>query len=80
MQDRIQKKLRSEGVTIVNGMNTYLEDGVAVGTDTVIHPFTFVGRDSTIGAECVIGPFAMLPRQSIVSEGTTVAGTKGNNE
>jgi bifunctional UDP-N-acetylglucosamine pyrophosphorylase/glucosamine-1-phosphate N-acetyltransferase len=80
MQDRIQKKLRTEGVTIVSGMNTYLEDGVTVGPDTVIQPFTFIGRDSSIGAECVIGPFATLPRQSIVPEGTTVADSERNAE
>jgi bifunctional UDP-N-acetylglucosamine pyrophosphorylase / glucosamine-1-phosphate N-acetyltransferase len=74
MQDRIQKRLRSEGVTIVSGINTYIEDGAAIGPDTIVHPFTFVGRDSNIGAECVIGPFATLPRESIVPEGTTVAG------
>jgi bifunctional UDP-N-acetylglucosamine pyrophosphorylase / glucosamine-1-phosphate N-acetyltransferase len=80
MQDRIQKKLRSEGVTIVSGASTYLEDGVTVGPDTVIQPFTFIGRDSTIGSECVIGPFATLPRHSIVPEGTTVADSERNAE
>jgi bifunctional UDP-N-acetylglucosamine pyrophosphorylase/glucosamine-1-phosphate N-acetyltransferase len=74
MQDRIQKRLRNEGVTIVSSINTYIEDGATIGPDTIVHPFTFIGRDSSIGAECVIGPFATLPRQSIVPEGTTVAG------
>ena len=74
MQDRIQRRLRTEGVTIVSGINTYIEDGVTIGPDTIVHPFTFIGRDSNIGAECVIGPFATLPRESIVPESTTVAG------
>jgi bifunctional UDP-N-acetylglucosamine pyrophosphorylase/glucosamine-1-phosphate N-acetyltransferase len=74
MQDRIQRRLRSEGVTIVSGINTYIEDGVTIGPDTIVHPFAFIGRDSNIGAECVIGPFATLPRESIVPAGTTVAG------
>jgi bifunctional UDP-N-acetylglucosamine pyrophosphorylase/glucosamine-1-phosphate N-acetyltransferase len=74
MQDRIQRRLRTEGVTIVSGINTYIEDGAAIGPDTIVHPFTFIGRDSNIGAECVIGPFATLPRESIVPESTTVAG------
>ncbi len=74
MQDRIQRKLRSDGVTIVSSHGTYVEDGAAIGTETVIHPFTFIGRDSNVGAECVIGPFASLPRNSIVPEGTTVTG------
>ena len=74
MQDRIQKKLRSEGVTIVSGYSTYIEDGAAIEPDTIIQPFSFIGRGSSVGAECVIGPFATLPRESIVPEGTTIAG------
>lgn len=74
MQDRIHRQLREQGVTIVSSANTYIEGGVAIGPETVVHPFTFIGRDSTIGADCVIGPFASIPRQSIVPEGTTLAG------
>ncbi len=74
MQDRIHRKLRSEGVTIVSGVNTYIEDGAAIGRDTIVQPFSFIGRDSSIGPECVIGPFATLPRESIVPAGTVIAG------
>jgi bifunctional UDP-N-acetylglucosamine pyrophosphorylase / glucosamine-1-phosphate N-acetyltransferase len=74
MQDRIQAAIRDAGVTIVNPEQTYVEDGAMVGPETVIYPFSYVGRDAAIGAECVIGPFAMVPRETIVPEGTTVAG------
>lgn len=74
MQERIQRLLRESGVSIVSGINTYIEADVAVGPDTIIHPFTFIGRGSSIGADCAIGPFAMLPRDSIVREGTRVSG------
>jgi len=74
MQDRIQRRLRQEGVTIVSGLNTYIESGVSIGSDTTIHPFTFVGRDSRIGSDCTFGPFATLPSESIVPDGSTVAG------
>ncbi len=74
MQERIQRSLRESGVTIVSGINTYVEANVNIGPDTVIHPFTFIGRGSTIGGDCVIGPFACLPASSIVAEGMTVAG------
>ena len=47
---------------------------MTIGPDTIIHPFTFIGRDASIGADCAIGPFACVPRESIVPEGTTVAG------
>ncbi|MGE5611391.1 MAG: NTP transferase domain-containing protein [Bacillota bacterium] len=74
MQDRIQRQHRENGVTIVSPVSTYIEDGVTIGMDTIIHPFSFIGRDSSIGNECVIGPFGMLPREGIVPEGTTIAG------
>lgn len=74
MQERIQGSLRDKGVTIVSGINTYIEADVTVGPDTVIQPFTFIGRGSTVGAQCVIGPWACLPPSSIVAEGARVAG------
>ena len=74
MQDRIQRKLREQGVSIVSGINTYIEAGVNVGPDTVIRPFTFIGRDASIGSDCVIGPFACVPREGIVSDGSIVSG------
>lgn len=78
MQERIQRGLREEGVTIVSGINTYIEADVTIGVDTVVQPFSFIGRQSTIGAGCVIGPFANLPAGSIVPEGTVAAGVSGN--
>jgi bifunctional UDP-N-acetylglucosamine pyrophosphorylase/glucosamine-1-phosphate N-acetyltransferase len=75
MQERIQRHHRDAGVTIVSGLNTYIESGVTIGPDTVVQPFTFIGRNASIGAECVIGPFASVPREAIVREGSTVVGT-----
>jgi bifunctional UDP-N-acetylglucosamine pyrophosphorylase / glucosamine-1-phosphate N-acetyltransferase len=74
MQERIQRHLRESGVSIVSGINTYIEAGVKIGPDSVIHPFTFIGRDATIGADCAIGPFASVQRRGIVPEGSVVAG------
>ena len=74
MQDRIHRRLRADGVTIVSSAGVYVEDGASIGRDTVVYPFTFVGRDASVGHDCVLGPFASVPRDSIVSDGTTVAG------
>ena len=74
LQDRIQREHRANGVSITSGLNVYVEAGATIGPDTVIHPFSFVGRDASIGAECVIGPFGVVPRTGIVPEGTAVAG------
>lgn len=74
MQDRIQRELRDSGITIVSPDNTYIESNVTIGRDTVIHPFSFIGRDSEIGSNCVIGPFGLVPRTSLIPEGAVVAG------
>jgi bifunctional UDP-N-acetylglucosamine pyrophosphorylase/glucosamine-1-phosphate N-acetyltransferase len=73
MQERIQRHLRESGVTIVGGINSYIEADVSIGPDTVVHPFSYIGRESSIGADCEIGPFAMVPRKSMVPEGSSVA-------
>ncbi len=81
MQERIQRTLREAGVTIVSPIQTYIESGCEIGSDTRIFPFTFIGCDSKIGDECTIGPFATLPRESLVPEGTTIAGNvKGGGQ
>lgn len=74
MQERIQRHHRDNGVTIVSSTGVYIEDGVSIGQDTVVNPFSYIGRDSTIGANSTIGPFAHVPRESVVREGSTVAG------
>jgi bifunctional UDP-N-acetylglucosamine pyrophosphorylase/glucosamine-1-phosphate N-acetyltransferase len=74
MQDRIHRRLRADGVTIVSGGAVYVEDGASIGRDTVLFPFTFVGRDASVGRECTVGPFAMVPRGAIVPDEATVAG------
>ena len=74
MQERIQRQIRDGGVTIVSAINTYIEDGAKIGPDTVVQPFTFIGRDANVGAECMIGPYAVVPRETIVPEGQTLAG------
>jgi bifunctional UDP-N-acetylglucosamine pyrophosphorylase/glucosamine-1-phosphate N-acetyltransferase len=79
MQDRIQRDLRSSGVTIVSGINTYIEAGASIGADTTVQPFTFIGRDSSIGPDCVIGPFASLPPESIVPEGSVISSNVGRS-
>lgn len=74
MQDRIQRHLREGGVTIVSSLNIYIEAGVSIGTDSIVHPFSFIGRDASLGAECTVGPFGLVQRDALVPEGSTVAG------
>jgi bifunctional UDP-N-acetylglucosamine pyrophosphorylase / glucosamine-1-phosphate N-acetyltransferase len=66
MQGRIQDHWMTEGVSIVDPRNTYIDSRVTIGQDTVILPFTVINGPSTIGSGCRIGPFAH------VREGTTL--------
>lgn len=53
---RVLKELMAAGVSILDPANTYVDQGVRVGRDTVILPFTFLQGDTEIGSHCVIGP------------------------
>lgn len=74
MQGRIHAAIRAGGVTIVSSEGTYIEAGVTVGQDTIIQPFTTIGRNSTLGRNCIIGPFACIARDSIVPDDSVVTG------
>jgi bifunctional UDP-N-acetylglucosamine pyrophosphorylase/glucosamine-1-phosphate N-acetyltransferase len=52
------RELAEAGVTIVDPANTYIDSGVSIESDAVIHPFTFLRGRTTVGARSEIGPFA----------------------
>src|SRR5712691_1456346 len=51
---RILDRLMESGVTIIDPATTYIEDGVAIGPDTIIYPQVVIEGASTIGSECVV--------------------------
>lgn len=75
MQDRLQRGLLDDGVTIVDPDNTWIEAEATVGRDTVIQPFTFVGAGATVGESCRLGPFARIGAGESVAAGTVVGAT-----
>lgn len=60
MQNRIQRNLMRNGVTIVDPLNTWIDIRAQIGQDTVIYPFTYIHGRVKIGKHCVVGPFAYL--------------------
>ena len=72
MRLRILEKFMLEGVTIVDPDTTYIEEGVRIGRDTVIYPFTFIERDVIIGNFCQIGPFCHLRPETVIEDKVTV--------
>ncbi len=75
MQDRIQLAIMEGGVTIVDPDNTWIEWGVSIGRDTVVYPFTYIGRQTVMGESCQIGPFAHIPRQERIEAGAEIRGS-----
>ena len=72
VQDRIQLGVMSDGVTIVDPDNTWIESDAMIGKDTVVYPFTVIRTGAIIGDGCRIGPFACVSAGETVADGTTV--------
>ncbi|MDQ7789618.1 MAG: bifunctional UDP-N-acetylglucosamine diphosphorylase/glucosamine-1-phosphate N-acetyltransferase GlmU [Candidatus Desulforudaceae bacterium] len=71
MRERILNSLMDVGVTVVDPATTFVEAGVTVGMDTVIHPFSFLEGSTTVGEDCTIGPSTRLGN-AIIGDGSTV--------
>jgi len=66
MQQRIQRELMENGVTIVDPDNTWIDARAQIGQDTVIEPFTYIHGEVKIGQGCRIGPFAYLRHGTVL--------------
>jgi bifunctional UDP-N-acetylglucosamine pyrophosphorylase/glucosamine-1-phosphate N-acetyltransferase len=72
MQRRIQDHWMTEGVSIVDPRNTYIDGRARIGRDTVIFPFSAVTGRVQIGANCRVGPFAHLRDGTVLDDGAEV--------
>jgi bifunctional UDP-N-acetylglucosamine pyrophosphorylase / glucosamine-1-phosphate N-acetyltransferase len=69
MQERIQDHWLSEGVSIVDPRNTYIDGRARIGPDTVIFPFTVIHGGVIIGKDCRIGPFTHVRDGTVLDDG-----------
>jgi len=60
LRDQIRKQHMYNGVTIFDPASTFIDEGVTIGRDTEIHPFTHIYAGTSIGEECTIGPSSQL--------------------
>jgi bifunctional UDP-N-acetylglucosamine pyrophosphorylase / glucosamine-1-phosphate N-acetyltransferase len=74
MRRRILERHMYAGVTIIDPANTYIDEGVEIGPDTVILPATMITGESRIGSWCRIGPGTTIDR-SLVGDHCTVRGS-----
>jgi bifunctional UDP-N-acetylglucosamine pyrophosphorylase/glucosamine-1-phosphate N-acetyltransferase len=72
MQLRIQDHWMTEGVTIVDPRNTYIDGRSSIGRDTVIYPFSVISGTVRIGSHCRVGPFAHLRDGTVLDDGVEV--------
>ena len=59
LRDRINERHLLAGVTIADPRTTWIDDGVELEPDTVVHPFTVLRGSTRIAAGAEIGPHAV---------------------
>ncbi len=61
MRGRICARWMSDGVTIVDPGNTWIDARATIGRDTIIEPFVKICGAARIGANCRVGPLVCVP-------------------
>ena len=72
MQARIQDHWMTEGVTIVDPRNTFIDGRASIGADTIIYPFTIITGSVKIGSFCRIGPHSHLRDGTVLGNNVEV--------
>ncbi len=54
LRKEVNEALMSDGVTIIDPCNTYIDKGVKIGRDTTIHPNVHINGMTEIGANCTV--------------------------
>jgi bifunctional UDP-N-acetylglucosamine pyrophosphorylase/glucosamine-1-phosphate N-acetyltransferase len=72
LRDRINEGHMLAGVTIVDPATTWIEAGVEIEPDVVVHPFTVIRGGVRIEAGAEIGPFAYVRAVSVIGEGAKI--------
>ncbi len=60
MRRRIIDTHMENGVTFVDPSSCAVDPEVKIGMDTIVHPGTFIEKNTVIGEDCTIGPFSRL--------------------
>lgn len=68
MRRRINRRLMDEGVVLIDPNNTYIDDTVRIGRDTVVYPGCVIEGETEIGEDCTIGQNCHLVDAKIADE------------
>ena len=74
-RERIRQRLLAGGVSLVGPETIFVDEGVEVGPDTTLLPFSCLRAGTTIGARCEIGPHATVARSRLGDEIVVQAST-----
>jgi bifunctional UDP-N-acetylglucosamine pyrophosphorylase/glucosamine-1-phosphate N-acetyltransferase len=72
LRDRINDEHMLAGVTIVDPVTTWIEAGVEIEPDVVVHPFTVIRGGVRIEGGAEIGPFAYVRPVTVIGEGAKI--------
>jgi bifunctional UDP-N-acetylglucosamine pyrophosphorylase / glucosamine-1-phosphate N-acetyltransferase len=72
LRDRINEAHMLAGVTIVDPATTWIEAGVQIEADVVVHPYTVIRGGVRIETGAEIGPFAYVRPVTVIGEGARI--------
>ena len=75
LRRRINEALMLAGATLIDPNATYIEKGVVVGPDTIIHPNVHISGATRIGARCILEPSVTIQGCTIGNDVTIKAGS-----
>lgn len=61
----VAEKLAAAGVTVVDPLTTYIDDGVRIGRGTIIEPNTTLLGRTSVGQDCRIGPNSVIDASDV---------------
>ncbi len=65
LRRRINRAWMEAGVTLIDPATTYIEPGVQIGPDTVLHPNTMLRGSTVLGARCEVGPNTLVQDSTV---------------
>lgn len=68
MKNRINKLHMENGVTMIDPAQTYIDEGIIIGCDTIIYPGTILEGNTIIGSDCIVGPSSKITNTIIGNE------------
>lgn len=75
MRQRINTKLMSEGVSMIDPDHTYIDAGVKIGRDTLIEGGVVIKGQTVIGSDCLIGAHSRITDSVIHDDVKVISST-----